>query len=87
MERGAVKICPNDLLSLLSLQICGMKGTWTPSTALIMGSHDKKDKIGKSLAVSIKRNHSRNLEEQWRLKRQNKPHRGVTTSNIMRLVK
>lgn len=44
-----VKICPNDLLSLLSLQICGTKGTWTPSTALIMGSHDEADKIGKSL--------------------------------------
>lgn len=76
METGAVKVCPNDLLRLLSLQICGVKCAWTPSTALIMGSQDEEDKIGKSLTVWIKRNHSGNLEQQWRLKRQNKPRDG-----------
>lgn len=72
METPAAQVRPNDFLSLLILQIWGMKGTWTPSTALIMGNHEEEDKIGKSLTVWIKRNHSRNLEKQWRLKRQNK---------------
>lgn len=51
METGAVKVCPNDLLCLLSLQMCGVKGAETPSPALIMGSQDEEDKTGKSLTV------------------------------------
>lgn len=51
METEAVNVYPNDLLSLLSLQICSVKGTRTSSTALIMGSHDEEDKTGKSWTV------------------------------------
>lgn len=51
METPAAKVHPNDFLSLLILQIWGMKGTWTPSTGLIMGNHEEEDKIGKSLTV------------------------------------
>lgn len=55
MKTGAIKVYPTDFLSLLCLQIRGVKCTQPPGIALLMGSCDEegktvREKVGKTTA-------------------------------------